>query len=422
MKLPLLCAIMLLVITLHARSAYCDLDSQFTRDPYFALADIASDNDVNYANVTDWQGQSQMLDLNVFYPDPAIDTATKRPLIVLLHGGGFVNGNRFGLDETCQEFARRGFVAATITYRLGWDTGTGCNGDTVSQMLAVYRAVQDLHASLRYLSANASVYNIDTNWVFVGGNSAGAFTALFLSYYSQAEVDIVHPFLGQTLGNVDTVGNSFTNTFKIKGVFDNWGSVTDLSVIGVDDSVPMIGFHGEDDLVAPIDSGYNFNCTEMVFLYGSRSIYKRLQQQGICAELTIKSGAGHGIYKTTYQQNVFRVGRASCFFKSVMCNTCSSQLLMDSIPADCYFLDPVNGIIDNTPELYVSIYPNPANKLLSIVTDKPIDRVKVFDIYGRQLMLATHVDQIDIEELPSGMYLIELDSGGRTTLERFLKY
>ncbi len=52
---------------------------------------------------------------------PAADTASNRPLVVFIHGGGFKDGDKVSNFGTlvCGGLARRGYVAASINYRLG---------------------------------------------------------------------------------------------------------------------------------------------------------------------------------------------------------------------------------------------------------------------------------------------------------------
>lgn len=76
-----------------------------------------------------------------------------------------------GMIVYCQEFAKRG--AATINYRLGRDQS---NKD--DQIVASYRAQQDAIAAMRFIVNNANIARIDTNWLFIGGSSAGAVTLL----------------------------------------------------------------------------------------------------------------------------------------------------------------------------------------------------------------------------------------------------
>ena len=89
------------------------------------------------------------------------------PAVLCIHGGGFRAGKRDSYDALCLKLAERGFVAATITYRLA----------PKHQFPA---AVHDTKAAVRWLRANAAKYHIDAAKIGVTGGSAGGHLAQFL--------------------------------------------------------------------------------------------------------------------------------------------------------------------------------------------------------------------------------------------------
>lgn len=89
------------------------------------------------------------------------------PAVLCIHGGGFRAGNRETYDNLCIKLAERGYVAATITYRLA----------PKHQFPA---AVHDSKAAVRWLSANAERLKLDPNRIGVTGGSAGGHLAQFL--------------------------------------------------------------------------------------------------------------------------------------------------------------------------------------------------------------------------------------------------
>jgi acetyl esterase/lipase len=89
------------------------------------------------------------------------------PAVLCIHGGGFRAGKRESYDNLCVKLAERGYVAATITYRLA----------PKHQFPA---AVHDTKAAVRWLRANAKTYHIDPNRIGVTGGSAGGHLAQFL--------------------------------------------------------------------------------------------------------------------------------------------------------------------------------------------------------------------------------------------------
>ena len=101
----------------------CTNDNRFTEVEYFSESEIDTQLDVVYATeVIDWQGNSQDLAMDVYYPSLSIDQLEKRPFVLLIHGGAFQFGSKESIRNQCEEFAKRGYVAATMQYRLRFDT------------------------------------------------------------------------------------------------------------------------------------------------------------------------------------------------------------------------------------------------------------------------------------------------------------
>ncbi len=120
---------------------------------------VAFESGVEYANP-----DGQHLQLDIARPKAGDGPF---PAVLCIHGGGFRAGTREGYDALCVRLAERGYVAATVTYRLA----------------PKYRfpaAVHDCKAAVRWLRANAARYKIDPARVGVTGSSAGGHLAQFL--------------------------------------------------------------------------------------------------------------------------------------------------------------------------------------------------------------------------------------------------
>jgi len=89
------------------------------------------------------------------------------PAVLCIHGGGFRAGTRESYDNLCVKLAQRGYVAATVTYRL-------------APKHKFPAAVHDTKAAVRWLRANAKLLNIDPTRIGVTGGSAGGHLAQFL--------------------------------------------------------------------------------------------------------------------------------------------------------------------------------------------------------------------------------------------------
>ena len=122
------------------------------------------------------------------------------PAVLCIHGGGFRAGKRESYDPLCIKLAERGYVAATITYRLA----------PKHQFPA---AVHDTKAAVRWLRANAAKYNINGAKIGVTGGSAGGHLAQFLGVTAHV------PRFEGTGGNADQ-SSSVTCVVNVYGPSD----------------------------------------------------------------------------------------------------------------------------------------------------------------------------------------------------------
>lgn len=411
----LFAAVCFFILSLGVFSQICS-SPRFTETIVYSPADIYVDSNVVYGSAINWVGANETLSLNMAFPKLSVDTMQKRPLVFLIHGGGFVGGHKRDLNYEVLQFARRGFVSVTIDYRLGRD----CSGpDTLSYDKAVYRAVQDANAAMRFMVSKADSIGIDTNWIFIGGGSAGAGTCLAMTYASQAEFNASNPALQSILGNLNSSTNTLTNTFTVKGIFNNWGGVArDFFESG--EALPTISFHGDADPTVDIDSALGNSCVNPPYVYGSNLIHQKLSQWGVCSQTVVKIGGDHGIYNNSLQAIDFRVAKASCFFKSVMCNVCFSDYTTDSIPATCSTTLSLEE--ENNYHPY-TVYPNPVQTVLYVqpsANDAKLD-LYIYDLAGKIQQISFGKNEISVQNLTNGIYVLQVRDGEEIRNYKFVK-
>ncbi len=346
----------------------CNLNAQFcNEDSCYKDGGCFSDVQVNnatyiYSTVQNiYQSATASVKLNITVYSPCnlpqkledTDLSAKcwqctRPFILLIHGGGFRNGCKNLMNNECLEFAKRGYVAATINYRVGWAPGDEqmdcenfCITDKCSKQendickpiyadsldFAVYRAVQDASAALRFMVHNANKFSIDTNYLYIGGYSAGSIIAANICYMNQSDFNKAIPKAASVLGSLNSYGNNFTDKYNIAGFYNNWGSLKDTTLIkGDKDKIPMIAFHGIDDNVVPFLKGPTLGCktAPFGFGFGSCSVYYRLinNYPDLPVELYAAYG-GHGIFNNDPEKDpksLYRIQKAVCFFNRVRNN------------------------------------------------------------------------------------------------------
>ena len=123
--------------------------------------DVGAASDVVYVT-----RDGKPLRLDVTWP---LDGAT-HPLVLLVHGGAWVGGDRLYHRDDAEKLAGAGFVAATIDYRLAGPPGA-----------AFPAPLQDLRCAVRFLRERSADYRIDPRRVGAIGDSAGGHLVAMLA-------------------------------------------------------------------------------------------------------------------------------------------------------------------------------------------------------------------------------------------------
>ena len=286
---------------------------------------------VTYGRSVNFAGDYDTLKMDIYQPDcDSLTNFNVRPLLLFVHGGAFVSGDKSeqSITNLCKQFARRGYVTASINYRLGFisdDQAWNCNypnyscvfaSDSSEWYRAYYRAVQDGKGALHYLLNRRFYYQIDIDNIFIAGESAGAIVALGIGLldtinekpmqayaipdaprpssnttacpYNKEKTffdpTVKRPDLGGINGNLQTTDHHYT----IKAIGNMYGAMLNdlLKYSNAGKPKPAIfSFHQPCDLVVPIDSGgvfsglswcltNGYNClgvSNTAKLYGSRA-------------------------------------------------------------------------------------------------------------------------------------------------------
>lgn len=118
---------------------------------------VAADYDVEYSRV------GERVAMDIFRPK----AAGRFPTVLAIHGGGFRAGSRTRYWQLCPKLAARGFVCATVSYRLA----------PLHQFPA---PLEDVKAAVRFLRASAAKYGVDEHHIGATGMSAGGHLAVML--------------------------------------------------------------------------------------------------------------------------------------------------------------------------------------------------------------------------------------------------
>ena len=285
-----------------------------------------------YGKNFNWQGEQEDLKMDIYLPKNNSNQfgSKKYPVLIFIHGGGFQVGDKATIEGFATLMNQKGYAVAAINYRLGWTENPveDCSDSTAGAVEAAYRAIQDTRASLRFIAANADKYQLDANWVFIGGSSAGSISALNAAYYTSQTADLQFPGFAKKLGPLDA-GNDYKNNYSIKAIINMWGAINDINLITKYNAKPTISFHGMQDDVVSYNVGHFNSCKNTQLGYGSKPIYDRLNGFGISTIAHLDPDGGHGVYDKTFQTN-----NIACFLNGVMINKKQSGLFYN-LDGDC---------------------------------------------------------------------------------------
>ena len=143
--------------------------------------DVIRFDDIVYGDDSKFK-KWQMLD--VYRPKSAgTDTLSKIPVIVSVHGGAWVYGDKDIYQWYCLKLAQRGFAVVNFSYRLVPE-------------VPFPAPVQDTEKVFQWIAANAEQYGFDLNNVFAVGDSAGAhILALYTSAITNPDYEINYDFI-----------------------------------------------------------------------------------------------------------------------------------------------------------------------------------------------------------------------------------
>ena len=247
--------------------------------------------DLPYIFLFEWNTVDIDLEMDIYQPSQ--DTITNRPVIIFIHPGAFFTGNNEVDDmvSLANSSAKRGFLAVSISYRLGLNVLSDYSGER-----AVYRGVQDLSAAIRFLRENYLQYGIDKEKIYAWGSSAGSFVGLHSIYTEDDErpESTYGGFGDPDLGCINCEGNDYDQDGRPNALISCWGAIGDLDWIGQENTIPLIMFHGTADDVVPYESGYPFTVgITLPFVYGSSLISERLNNLNIQNIMITEIGEDH---------------------------------------------------------------------------------------------------------------------------------
>jgi para-nitrobenzyl esterase len=181
-----------------------------------------------------------ILCLNVFTPAPG-PAEPGLPVLVWIHGGGYAAGSPASPWYDGAAFNRDGVVVVTIAYRLGFEGFGWIDGAPLN------RGILDQIAALEWVQGNIGQFGGDPERVTVGGQSAGAGSALALMA-SPRTSGLFHgviaqsaPAYGLTAADAEAIGRRFAARRGVTPDLAGWRTVTPEAILDAEPGAQLSG-------------------------------------------------------------------------------------------------------------------------------------------------------------------------------------
>lgn len=132
--------------------------------------DIIENKDITYKTI-----DSTNLKLDIYHSKSVTDSA---PLLIFIHGGGWVKGDKKDYKGYLIDFAKKGYITASIQYRF-------------VKKVKMPGPILDVKSAVIWLKEHAEKYHIDKEKIAVIGGSAGGHLAMMIGYSSD-EPDFIN--------------------------------------------------------------------------------------------------------------------------------------------------------------------------------------------------------------------------------------
>jgi len=268
-------------------------------------------------------GQNEWQDLYMDIYQPVGDDVDDRPLVFFLFGGSFVAGSKTNGDivELCTRYAKMGYVAAAIDYRLTSDLIWFPNTETAYRATA--KGMHDLKGAIRFFRMNdetSNDYRIDSNRIYAGGVSAGGIVAVNTAYLNE-DTEIPSSIVNYVAENGGLEGFSGNEGYDshFHGVINLCGAVGDKDWI-VEDDLPIVSVHGTDDTIVPYGDGLITLFGLDMQVYGSYAINETMLSLGNSSDLYTFEGYDHNPFNDSNANMNITVDFTRDFMLNLVCS------------------------------------------------------------------------------------------------------
>jgi acetyl esterase/lipase len=239
------------------------------------------------------------------------DTGQPTPVVIVIHGGGWIEGKKEERVLEMMPYLQMGFAAVNVEYRLG-------------RVSLAPAAVEDCRCALHWVFVNAKKFNFDPNRVVLQGGSAGGHLALITGMLTPAA-----GFDRQCYQPEDDAWKAAPGTDKDPRVaaIVNWFGIADV----VDElhgpnakgyAVIWVGNQSNGDEIAKRVSPVNYvtkNTPPIITIHGDKDelvpyaqsvrLHKELDAAGVPNQLVTIPGGNHGGFSPEENQRAWEAVR-----------------------------------------------------------------------------------------------------------------
>jgi acetyl esterase/lipase len=228
------------------------------------------------------------LSINLAFPQTR--SAQTRPVLIMIHGGGFLKGDKSKNNLRIQKMTQLGFVAASAMYRFAPEHKFPA-------------ALDDIKLAIRFLKAHAIKYHINPERIILSGASSGSYLAIMAGVTGNSDAfddhglytefdSSVHAVAGQSSPISDFRRAKYSEFSLVKRLLEHnstnhqqrLAALSPITYLDPDDP-PMFLSHGDADPIVPVEM--------------SREFVRELAQRGHSFEYHELAGGTH-----SYSQSV----------------------------------------------------------------------------------------------------------------------
>jgi acetyl esterase/lipase len=225
--------------------------------------------------------------LDVYYPQ---DATEKLPVIIDIHGGGWMYGNKNLNENYCLALASRGYIVFNMSYRLAPDVN-------------VCEQLGDVANALKWINDNISNYPADESNIILTGDSAGGQLAVYSAVLLQSEE--LRDIFGVVDGELELSGLILTSPVAYMNNHDLF-SVYMTLLWGADrENQPIYNYMNLDEIIdyAQLPPTYLITSSgDMLANKQTHKAYDLLQSKGVECKI-----ADYGKLDGKKQPHVFSV-------------------------------------------------------------------------------------------------------------------